>query len=113
MFYRVIAHKIRKKFNGIPKQANQGRAKEAKRLRVELTFVGDGDVVREQIESCCFLRKLPTDDSSSDESFSAEMPEAEGSLFVDTENLRKFVTKIHSKDCDRPGTQITKEGRGV
>ena len=74
----------RKAFKGIPKQRKNAK-NAAKRRRVEITFVGENDVVSEQIpEPLASLssRKLQEsdDESGSDESISAEMPVAVGSV---------------------------------
>jgi len=73
---------------------------------VELTFVGEDDVVSEQIPeplASVFSRKLQESDheSGSDESFSSQMPVSEGYRFVHMESLREFFGRIHSvsQDC--------------
>lgn len=64
----------------------------AKRRKVEITFVGEDDMVSKQIPeplASVFLRKLQEsdDESGSDESTSPEMPVAEGYRFVHMESL--------------------------
>ena len=95
----------RKAFKGIPKQRKNAK-NAAKRRRVEITFVGENDVVSEQIpEPLASLssRKLQEsdDESGSDESISAEMPVAEGYRCAHMENLREFLERAHSvgQDC--------------
>lgn len=92
--------KRRKAFKGTPKH-RKGAENAAKRRRVEITFVGEDDLVSEQIPeplASVSSRKLQQSDgeSTSDESISAEMPVAEGYRFLDIESFREFVERIHS-----------------
>lgn len=95
----------RKAFKGTPKHKKKAE-NTAKRPCVELTFVGEDDVVSEQIPeplASVSSRKLPESDDESgfDGSFTSEMPVAEGYRFVHMESLQEFVERIHSisQDC--------------
>ena len=94
----------RKAFKGIPKHRKIAE-NAAKWHRVEITFVGEDDVVSEQIPepvASVSSRKLQeSDESASDESISPEMPVADGYRFVHMESLQEFVARIHSlsQDC--------------
>jgi len=106
----VVVFIQRKAFKGIPKQRKNAE-NAAKRRRVEITFVGDNDVVSEQIPeplASVSSRKLleSDDESGSDESISAEMPVAEGYRFVHMENLREFLERAHSVSQDCPSDKI-------
>ena len=90
----------RKAFKGVPKHRKIAE-NAAKRPRVEITFVGEDDVVSEQIPEpvpSVSSKKLQEngDESASDESISPEMPVAEGYRFVHMESLQEFVARIHS-----------------
>jgi len=73
---------------------------------VELTFVGEDNVVSEQIPeplASVFSRKLQesNNESGPDKGFSSEMLVAEGYRFVHMESLPERVERIHSvsQDC--------------
>ena len=102
---QTVSSSKRKDFKGIPKHRKIAE-NAAKRPRVEITFVGEDDVVSEQIPepvASVSSRKLQESDnkSASDESISPEMPVAEGYRFVHMESLQEFVARIHSasQDC--------------
>ena len=102
---QTVSSSKRKDFKGIPKHRKIAE-NAAKRPRVEITFVGEDDVVSEQIPepvASVSSRKLQESDneSASDESISPEMPVAEGYRFVHMESLQEFVPRIHSasQDC--------------
>ena len=102
--------KKRKAFKGILKQKKKAE-NAAKRRRVEITFVGEDDVVSEQILeplASVSSRKLQEsdDESGSDESISADMPAAEGYRFVNMESLREFLERVHSVSQDCPSGKI-------
>ena len=83
---QTVSSSKRKDFKGIPKHRKIAE-NAAKRPRVEITFVGEDDVVSEQIPepvASVSSRKLQESDneSASDESISPEMPVAEGYRFV-------------------------------
>ena len=93
--------KKRKGFKGVQKQAK--RASNATRERnVNITFVGEDDVVSEMIPSPTVpasSRKLDAclvDASFSGESIVDDLETAQGYRLVSMESLGKFVTRIHT-----------------
>lgn len=98
---RKSASKRKKSFRGTQKQeVVQKRRKETR--AVEVTFVGEDDVVSEQIlppaESVSKRKILPNDDeSSSNESIEDDLAPAEGYRLVSMDSLLKFVKRIHAQ----------------
>ena len=98
---RKSASKRKKSFRRTQKQeVVQKRRKETR--AVEVTFVGEDDVVSEQIlppaESVSKRKILPNDDeSSSNESIEDDLAPAEGYRLVSMDSLLKFVKRIHAQ----------------
>ena len=99
----VLKHnsvKRKKVFKGISKQKVAAKKRRETRA-VEITFVGEDDVVSEHIplpaESASSRKLLVSDkETASDED--NDLEPAEGYRLVSMDSLQKFVTRIHA--CD-------------
>ena len=93
--------KKRKGFKGVQKQARRA-SNPTKEHTVNITFVGEDDVVSEMIPpptvpaSSRKLGACAVDVSSSDESILDDLETAQGYRLVSMESLRKFVKRIHT-----------------
>lgn len=98
---RNSASKRKKGFRGAQKQeVAQKRRKETR--AVEVTFVGEDDVVSEQIpppaESASKRKIQPNHDgSSSNETAEDDLAPAEGYRLVSMDSLLKFVKRIYAE----------------
>lgn len=92
----------KKKFRGVPKQAKVVRNRQ-KKAPVGITFVGEDDVVSEQVPpppTPASLRKLNLpEESYSDETYECEI--AAGYRLVSMKSLQEFVGRVHARSgCD-------------
>ena len=91
----------RKGFKGVQKQAKRAASATSER-RVNITFVGEDDVVSEIIPPPAIpvsARKIGAcaiDTSLWDESIPDDLEIAEGYRLVSMESLRKFVNRVHT-----------------
>ena len=108
---RNYVPKRKKGFKGTQKQeAAQKRRKETQ--AVEVTFVGEDDVISEQIpplpESASKRKLQPNvDESSSDEVIEDNLAPAEGYRLVSMDSLLKFVKRIHAQTPCNLGKNYT------
>ena len=104
----VLKHnsvKRKKVFKEISKQEVAAKKRRETRA-VEITFVGEGDVVSEQIpppaESASSQKLLVSDKgAASDEDVYNDLEPAEGYRLVSMDSLQKFVTRIHACDSGK------------
>lgn len=96
---RINCQKKKSKFKGVQKQKK--KHEELPRNASEITFIGEDDVVSEQIPppaASASSRKIPAEntESSSDECIDPKGEIPEGYRFVSVESLTEFVRRIHS-----------------
>lgn len=110
---RNSASKRKKGFRGTQKQeVAQKRRKETRAL--EVTFVGEDDLVSEQIpppaESASKRKIQPNDDgSSSNETAEDDLAPAEGYRLVSMDSLLKFVKRIYAQTPCHLGKRYVSE----
>ena len=103
--------KKKSKFKGVQKQ-KKVPVELARNAATEITFVGEDDVVSEQIPppaASASFRKIAAEctESSSDESIDPKGEIPEGYRLVSTESLKEFARRIHSNSPCASGEIIS------